>query len=105
MDEAIDRARNMNEFFGPLVPGQLGCVFDTAMPDLVVGHIDVTANLIAGTGFLFADLGGDIPEDATFRTIELTSDLLSVAQTAAWSTVRRTRFDVCDERQMVLHAR
>lgn len=43
----------MNDFFGTLVPGQLGCVFDTATPELVVGHIDVTPNLIAGTGFLF----------------------------------------------------
>ena len=44
----------MNEFFGPLVPGQMGCVFDHAGRDLVLGHIDVTETLIAGTGFLFA---------------------------------------------------
>src|SRR4029453_8840847 len=47
-------ARRMTEFFGPRVPGQLGCVFDHSAKDLVVGHIDVTENLIAGTGFLFA---------------------------------------------------
>jgi hypothetical protein len=48
------RARGATEFFGPHVPGQLGCVFDHSAADLVVGHIDVTANLIAGTGLLFA---------------------------------------------------
>ena len=46
-----DEARRMTEFFGPLVPGQLGCVFDHSAKDLVIGHIDVTENLIAGTGF------------------------------------------------------
>ncbi len=29
-------------------------MFDHSAPDLVIGHIDVTENLIAGTGFLFA---------------------------------------------------
>ena len=48
------RARRATEFFSPLVPGQLGCIFDHSATDLVVGHIDVTASLIAGTGFLFA---------------------------------------------------
>lgn len=46
-DDPIARARRMNEFFGPLVPGQLGCVFDHAGADRVLGHIDVTVNLIA----------------------------------------------------------
>ena len=49
-----NEARRMTGFFGPLVPGQLGCVFDHSAKDLVVGHIDVTENLIAGTGYLFA---------------------------------------------------
>jgi uncharacterized protein (TIGR00369 family) len=44
----------MNEFFGPRAPGLLGVVFDTCTPDEVVGHIDVSGPLIAGTGFLFA---------------------------------------------------
>jgi uncharacterized protein (TIGR00369 family) len=89
----IDRAQRMNEFFGPLVPGQLGCVFDVAMPEEVVGHIDVTENLIAGTGFLFAPAvialadtcaaigcGATIPEEASFTTIELKSNFLSSAR-------------------------
>ena len=52
--DPVARARGSTEFFGPLVPGQLGCIFDHSAPDLVIGHIDVTENLIAGTGFLFA---------------------------------------------------
>jgi 1,4-dihydroxy-2-naphthoyl-CoA hydrolase len=96
MDEetALERARQMNEFFGPLVPGQLGCVFDHAEPDLVVGHIEVRDDLIAGTGFLFAPAiialadtcaaigcGGNIPDGASFTTIELKSNFLSSART------------------------
>jgi hypothetical protein len=51
-DHRIDpqaRACELTEFFGPRVPGQPGCVFDHAGHDLVIGHIDVTENLIAGT--------------------------------------------------------
>jgi uncharacterized protein (TIGR00369 family) len=90
---AVEQGRRSTEFFGPLVPGQLGCVFDSAAPDLVVGHIDVTPNLIAGTGFLFAPAvvaladtcaaigcGINIPEDSSFTTIELKSNFLSSAR-------------------------
>lgn len=91
--DARERARAMTEFFGPLVPGQLGCVFDHSARDLVVGHIDVTRNLIAGTGYLFAPAvitladtcaaigcGNNIPADASFTTIELKSNFLSSAR-------------------------
>jgi 1,4-dihydroxy-2-naphthoyl-CoA hydrolase len=96
-----DTARLMTEFFGPLVPGQLGCVFDHAAKDLVVGHIDVTENLIAGTGFLFAPAvvaladtcaaigcGNNIPEGASFTTIELKSNFLSSARPGERVTCR-----------------
>lgn len=92
-DDPTARARRMNEFFGPLVPGQMGCVFDHAAPDLVLGHIDVTENLIAGTGFLFAPAvialadtcaaigcGANIPQGASFTTIELKSNFLASAR-------------------------
>jgi 1,4-dihydroxy-2-naphthoyl-CoA hydrolase len=87
------RGRWATEFFGPLVPGQLGCVFDHAAADLVVGHLDVTEALIAGTGFLFAPAlvaladkcaaigcGNNIPEGSSFTTIELKTNFLSSAQ-------------------------
>jgi uncharacterized protein (TIGR00369 family) len=91
--DPVERARGSTEFFGPLVPGQLGCVFDHSAPDLVVGHIDVTDNLIAGTGFLFAPAiialadtcaaigcGNNIPDESSFTTIELKSNFLSSAR-------------------------
>jgi 1,4-dihydroxy-2-naphthoyl-CoA hydrolase len=83
----------MTQFFAALVPGQLGCVFDHATQDLVVGHIDVTPNLIAGTGYLFAPAvvaladtcaaigcGANIDQAETFTTIELKSNFLSSAR-------------------------
>jgi len=92
-DEAIERARRMNEFFEPLVPGMLGVVCDYAGDDRVVGHIDVTEKLIAGTGFLFAPAvialadglaamgcGANIPEGASFTTIELKTNFMSSAR-------------------------
>jgi acyl-coenzyme A thioesterase PaaI-like protein len=51
--DPIEQARLATESFSSL-PGQLGCIFDHSGQDLVVGHIDVTEDLIAGTGFLFA---------------------------------------------------
>lgn len=90
---AVEDARRSTEFFGPLVPGQLGCVFDTVSPELVVGHIDVTDNLIAGTGYLFgpavvaladtcAAIGcrHNIPDGASFTTIELKANFVSSAR-------------------------
>jgi len=91
--DAVSRADSMTQFFAPLVPGQLGCVFDHAARDLVVGHIDVTENLIAGTGYLFAPAvvaladtcaaigcGANIEDTETFTTIELKSNFLSSAR-------------------------
>lgn len=93
--DAREQARRSTEFFGSLVPGKLGCVFDHAAPDLVIGHIDVTPDLIAGTGFLFAPAvialadtcaaigcGANIPEGASFTTVELKSNFLSSARVA-----------------------
>ena len=92
-EDPIGRARRMTEFFAPLVPGLLGCVFDHSAKDLVVGHIDVTEHLIAGTGFLFAPAvialadtcaaigcGHNTPADASFTTIELKANFLSSAR-------------------------
>lgn len=91
--DPVTRARRSTEFFAPLVPGQLGCVFDHSEESLVVGHIDVTPNLIAGTGFLFAPAvialadtcaaigcGNNIPQGSSFTTIELKSNFLSSAR-------------------------
>lgn len=88
-----DEAQRVNEFFSDRVPGHLGVVLDHVAPDLVVGHVDVTENLIAGTGFLFAPVvialadgaaaigcGRNIPEGASFTTVELKTNFLSSAR-------------------------
>ena len=90
--DPVEAARGATEFFAARVPGQLGCVFDHSAKDLVVGHIDVAENLIAGTGFLFAPAiialadtcaaigcGNNIPDGASFTTIELKTNFLSSA--------------------------
>jgi len=82
-----------NAFFGPLVPGMLGCEFTEVSKDLVVGRIHVTNKLIAGTGYLFAPavialadtlcaIGtpGNAPPDTTFTTIELKANFLGSAR-------------------------
>ena len=53
-DGDAERVAGFNEFFGARVPGLLGVVLDRCNREEVVGHIDVTEQLIAGTGFLFA---------------------------------------------------
>jgi uncharacterized protein (TIGR00369 family) len=92
--DPVDAARRVTEFFATLAPGRLGCVFDHSAPDLVVGHLEVTGDLIAGTGFLFAPAvialadtfaaigcGNNLPEGASFTTVELTTNFLSSART------------------------
>ena len=83
----------LNAFFGPLALGLHGVVFDESAPDRVVGHIDVVASLIAGTGFLFAPAiisladtlcaagcGNNIPEGHSFTTVELKTNFMSSAR-------------------------
>jgi len=90
---AVAQAKRSTEFFQPLVPGQLGCVFDHVEPTLVIGHLDVTPPLIAGTGFLFAPAvialadtcaavgcGANLSEGQSFTTVELKSNFLSSAR-------------------------
>jgi uncharacterized protein (TIGR00369 family) len=101
--DPVARAQRATEFFGPRVPGQLGCVFDHSAEDLVTGHIDVTENLIAGTGFLFAPAvialadtcaaigcGNNIPAGASFTTIELKANFLASARVGERVTCRCT---------------
>jgi 1,4-dihydroxy-2-naphthoyl-CoA hydrolase len=93
MSDPVEQAARSTEFFGPLVPGQLGCVFDHVARDLVVGHLDVSPSLIAGTGFLFAPAvialadtcaaiacGANLAEGDSFTTVELKSNFLSSAR-------------------------
>jgi 1,4-dihydroxy-2-naphthoyl-CoA hydrolase len=90
---STETAAALNDFFGPRVPGLLGVTFDSCTPDEVIGHIDVTDALIAGTGFLFAPAivaladtlaaggtGANLNGGAeSFTTIELKANFLGSA--------------------------
>ena len=101
--DSVVQAQRATEFFRPLVPGQLGCVFDHVEPVLVIGHLDVTTALIAGTGFLFAPAvialadtcaaigcGAHLHESESFTTVELKSNFLSSAGVGERVTCRCT---------------
>ena len=49
-----EQVQEMNEFFSQRVPGILGVETTEISPNQVVGKMDVSATLIAGTGYLFA---------------------------------------------------
>ena len=79
----------LNEFFGPRAPGLHGVVFDESSLERVVGHIDVSEPLIAGTGFFFAPAiisladtlcaagcGNHIAEGHSFTTVEMKTNFL-----------------------------
>ena len=93
LESPTDRAQRMNDFFGPKAPGLHGAVFDYAAPDEIRGHIEVSDALIAGTGFLFAPAiisladtlcaigcSANIPEGASFTTVELKVNFLGSAE-------------------------
>ena len=88
-----DQAAYLNEFFASRVPGRLGVVFERCSTEEVVGRMDVTAMLIAGTGFLFAPAvialadtlaaggtGANVAEDESFTTIELKANFLGTVR-------------------------
>ena len=89
-----DRVNEINEFFSTRVPGLLGIETVEITEDRVVGHMDVTPPLIAGTGYLFAPavialadglaaigVGSSMPEGAqSFTTIELKTNFLGSAR-------------------------
>ncbi len=89
-----ERVREINEFFSDRVPGVLGVETTEIAEERVVGHMDVTGPLIAGTGFLFAPavvaladslaaigVGANRPEGSnSFTTIELKSNFLGSAR-------------------------
>jgi uncharacterized protein (TIGR00369 family) len=89
-----DRVRETNEFFSTRVPGVLGVETTEIGPGRVVGQMDVTGPLIAGTGYLFAPavialadtlaaigVGSNLPERSqSFTTIELKANFLGSAR-------------------------
>jgi uncharacterized protein (TIGR00369 family) len=88
-----DRVKRLNEFASDRHPGMCGVEILTAEPDLVTGRLDVTRELVAGTGFLWAPvvvtladwlcsvgMGPNLPEGASFTTIELKTNFLGTVR-------------------------
>ena len=87
---SAERAAEMNEFARDRHPGMVGVEVLTAEPDEVIGRLDVTAPLVAGTGFLWAPvvitladwlcaIGTGLarpPESTSFTTIELKTNFV-----------------------------
>ena len=79
----------MNEFARPKHPGIVGIEVLHCEPDLVTGKLEVTEELVAGTGFLWAPviitladwlcacgIGASLPEGASFTTLEIKTNFL-----------------------------
>ncbi len=84
-----ERVASLNEFARPKHPGIVGVEVLTCEADEVTGRLPVTAELVAGTGFLWAPvvvtladslcacgMGPNLPEGASFTTIELKANFL-----------------------------
>jgi uncharacterized protein (TIGR00369 family) len=87
---SAERVAQMNEFAGPKHPGMVGVEVLTCEPEEVTGRLDVTDELVAGTGYLWAPVvvtladwlcacgtGPNLPPTATsFTTVEFKSNFL-----------------------------
>lgn len=90
---SIEDVKRSNEFARNRHPGMVGVEILASEPDGVVGRLDVRADLVAGTGFLWAPViitladwlcavgtGANIPEGASFTTIELKTNFLGTVR-------------------------
>jgi len=90
---SAERVQRMNEFARDRHPGLCGVEVLRCEADEVTGRLDVTRELVAGTGFLWAPVvitladwlcacgtGIDLPEGASFTTIELKTNFLGTVR-------------------------
>jgi len=90
---SAERVQRLNEFAKHKHPGMVGVEILTAEADAVVGRLDVTSELVAGTGFLWAPvvitladwlcavgIGANLPAGASFTTIELKTNFLGTVR-------------------------
>lgn len=88
-----DRVARLNEFARKKHPGLVGIELDICEPELVTGHMKVAEPVIAGTGFLWAPvvitladwlcaagMSPNLPEGASFTTVELKTNFLGSAK-------------------------
>jgi uncharacterized protein (TIGR00369 family) len=90
---SAERVQRLNEFARHKHPGMVGVEILTAEADEVIGRLDVTSELVAGTGFLWAPvvitladwlcavgIGANLPDGASFTTIELKTNFLGTVR-------------------------
>src|SRR5438093_10716488 len=88
-----EREQQLNDFARNKHPGLCGVEVLTCDADLVTGRLDVSAPLVAGTGFLWAPvvitladwlcacgMGPNLPAGASFTTIELKANFLGTVR-------------------------
>lgn len=88
-----DRVANLNAFARDRHPGIVGIQVLSCDADLVTGRLDVTHELVAGTGFLWAPvvitladwlcaagMGPNLPEGASFTTMEIKTNFLGTVR-------------------------
>jgi uncharacterized protein (TIGR00369 family) len=88
-----DRVVSLNEFASRKHPGMVGIEILSCERDLVTGRMDVTDEVVAGTGYLWAPvivtladwlcaagMGPNLPEGAGFTTIELKANFLGTVR-------------------------
>ena len=69
--DPAERAARATEFIDARVPGQLGCVFDPSVASAIIALVDTCA----ATG-----CGNNVPDGASFTTIEPKANFLSSAR-------------------------
>ena len=92
-ETSAQRVARLNEFTRDKHPGLIGVELLECEVDRVVGRLPVTAPLVAGTGFLWAPvvitladwlcsagMGPNLPEGASFTTIELKANFLGTVR-------------------------
>ena len=92
-ESSEQRVARLNEFARSRHPGLVGVEVVACEPERVVGRLEVTAPLVAGTGYLWAPvvitladwlcacgMGPNLPEGATFTTIELKANFLGTVR-------------------------
>jgi uncharacterized protein (TIGR00369 family) len=90
---SAERAQRANEFAKHKHPGMVGVEILSVAADEVVGRLDVGAELVAGTGFLWAPVvvtladwlcsvgtGANLREGESFTTIELKTNFLGTVR-------------------------
>ncbi|HSJ98067.1 MAG TPA: PaaI family thioesterase [Myxococcota bacterium] len=90
---SAERVQRLNDFARDRHPGLCGVEVLSCEPELVTGRLDVTRELVAGTGFLWAPVvitladwlcacgtGAALPEGASFTTIELKTNFLGTVR-------------------------